>query len=116
MDIYHIWCNLKPGIGDLDFVAGLRDYLDHLREKGQLHSYRITRAKLGFKPPELREFHITIEFENLAQMQEAFDHVATRADPVESLHQVVNSKVQDVYFALYRDFPDPGRVSGQEKF
>jgi hypothetical protein len=33
-----------------------------------------------------------------------------RADPVESFHHAVNSKVQDIFFffALYRDFPDPG--------
>jgi hypothetical protein len=28
----------------------------------------------------------------------------------------VNSKVQDIFFALYRDFPDANRVAGQEKF
>ena len=49
-------------------------------------------------------------------MQLAFDNVSSRADPVESLHHVVNSKVQDIFFALYRDFPDETRVRGQEKF
>jgi hypothetical protein len=116
VDIYHIWCNLKPGIHDLEFVEGVRAYLDHLRENRQVHGYRITRAKLGFRPSQLRDFHITIEFENMTQMQAAFDHVASRADPIESLHHVVNSKVQDIFFALYRDFPDETRVRGQEKF
>ena len=37
-------------------------------------------------------------------------------DPVESLRHVVNSTVQDIFFALYRDFPDEARVRGQEKF
>lgn len=116
MDIYHVWCNLKSGVNDIEFVAGVRAYLDQLRERQQLHSYRITRAKLGFKPPQLREFHITLEFEDLTQMQSAFDNVSSRTDPIESLHHAVNSKVQDIYFALYRDFPDEGRVQGQEKF
>jgi len=31
-------------------------------------------------------------------------------------HHCVNAMVQDVYFALYRDFPDPARVRGQERF
>ena len=116
MDIYHIWCDLKPGVSDMEFVTSLHRYLDKLRDDGQLVTYRITRAKLGFKPPQLREFHITLEFENLMQLQTAFDHVATRTDPIESLHQTVNSKVQDIYFALYRDFPDEMRVVGQERF
>ncbi|MGH8706507.1 MAG: DUF6614 family protein [Burkholderiales bacterium] len=49
-------------------------------------------------------------------MQSAFDAVSSRTDPVESFHHAVNSKVQDVFFALYRDFPDAHRVRGQEKF
>jgi hypothetical protein len=100
----------------MDFVAGVRTYLERLRQDRQLHTYRITRCKLGFRPPQLREFHITLEFEHMTQMQAAFDSVSSRTDPVESLHHAVNSKVQDVFFALYRDFPDATRVEGQEKF
>jgi hypothetical protein len=116
LDIYHIFCNLKPGVGDLEFVEGVRAYLDSLKAKQQLTGYRITRAKLGFRPSQLREFHITIDFDDLTQMQSAFDNVSSRAEPIESLHHAVNSKVQDIFFALYRDFPDPARVRGQEKF
>jgi hypothetical protein len=116
MDIYHIWCNLKPGVRDVAFVEDLQRYLDRLKADGALHGYRITRCKLGFRPPELREFHITLDFENLSALEEAFTAVAPRTDPVESLHHAVNSKVQDVFFALYRDFPDDVRVHGQEKF
>lgn len=116
MDIYHIFCNLKPGVHDLGFVRETRAYLDHLRTEGRIQGYRITRAKLGFRPPALREFHVMLEFESLAQMDQAFGHVASRADPVEALHHAVNSKVQDVFFALYRDFPDAVRVEGQERF
>jgi hypothetical protein len=116
LDVYHIWCNLKPGVRDLEFVSDVRAYLDRLRQSQQLHAYRITRAKLGLVPPQLREFHITIEFDGLAQLQSAFENVSTRTDPIESLHHAVNSKVQDAFFALYRDFPDDGRVTGQEKF
>jgi hypothetical protein len=116
LDIYHIWCNLKPGVHDVEFAEGVRAYLQHLTQEGQIQAYRLTRCKLGFRPPELREFHITIEFQDLTQMQSAFGAVSSRADPVESLHHAVNSKVKDVFFALYRDFPDANRVRGQEKF
>jgi hypothetical protein len=116
MDVYHIWFNLKPGVRDLEFVANARSYLDHLKEAGRLVAYRITRCKLGLAPPNLREWNITLEFENLTQLDGAFLSVSTRADPVESFHYAVNSSVQDVFFALYRDFPDPHRATGQEKF
>ena len=100
----------------MEFVESARTYLERLKQDRQLHAYRITRCKLGFRPPQLREFHITLEFEDMTQMQSAFDAVSSRTDPVESFHHAVNSKVQDIFFALYRDFPDAHRVRGQEKF
>jgi hypothetical protein len=74
------------------------------------------RCKLGLRPTELREFHFMLEFDSLAQLDAAFGAVAPRTDPIESFHHAVNSKVRDVLFALYRDFPDPVREHGQEKF
>jgi hypothetical protein len=116
MNVYQIWCNLKPGVRDLEFVENLTRYLDSLRADGRLESFRVLRAKLGLVPSALREFQIQLEFRDLAQLDTAFNQVATRSDPIESLHFAVNSKVQDVMFALYRDFPDPVRVRGEEKF
>jgi hypothetical protein len=116
MDIYHIWCSLNEGVKDLEFAAAARDYFEHLKEAGLVAGYRITRRKLGLAPPQLPEWHITLDFENMAQFDGAFARVSSRADPVEGFHHAVNSKVKDVFFALYRDFPDPGRVTGQERF
>jgi hypothetical protein len=116
MDVYHIWFDLKPGVRDTEFAASAHAYLDRLKGDGQLVSYRITRRKLGLGPPQLREWHITIDFENLTQLDAAFGQVSARAEPVESFHHAVNSKVENAFFALYRDFPDPHRVTGQEKF
>jgi hypothetical protein len=116
MDVYHIWFNLKDGVRDLEFATAARAYLDRLRTDGRLAGYRITRCKLGLAPPNLREWHIALDFENLSQLDQAFAAAAARTEPIESLHQAVNSSVRDVFFALYRDFPDPHRTSGEEKF
>lgn len=116
MDLYHIWCDLKPGVGDLDFCRSVERYLTHLREQGRIAGHRLTRRKLGLGSPELGEFHITIEVRDLEQLDSAFRSVASRTDPVESFHHAVNSLVRNARFALYRDFPDPVRVEGQEKF
>ena len=74
------------------------------------------RRKLGLSGADLPEFHIMLEFEGLAQLDGAFNHVASRAEPVEGFHHCVNSLVTDSTFALYRDFPDPVRKRGEEKF
>lgn len=116
MDIYHIWCNLKPGVGDLEFSERARAYLDHLQEERLIAGWRLTRRKLGLGPRELGEFHLMLEVRDLTQLEAAFARVARRTEPVEGLHFGINSLVTDAVFALYRDFPDGIRERGQERF
>ena len=116
MDIYHAWCNLKPGVGDLAFAEGVAKYMGHLKEAGLIAGWRLMRRKLGLGPAHLGEFHLMIEVRGLAQLDTAFDHVAGRREPVEGFHFGVNSLVTNATFALYRDFPDPGRHAGEERF
>jgi hypothetical protein len=57
-----------------------------------------------------------LKSKDLAQLDRAFDHVAERSEPTEGFHFGLNSLVQNVCFALYRDFPDPQRQRGAERF
>jgi hypothetical protein len=116
MDLYHVWCDLKPGVGDLAFSDGVATYLGHLKDQGLIETWRLTRRKLGLGPPTLGEFHLTIEVRDMAQLDAAFQRVAGRQEPVEGFHFGVNSLVQNAVFALYRDFPDPVRSRGEERF
>ena len=116
MDLYHIWCNLVPGTSDVAFCEAVDRYLGALRGEGRIAGHRITRRKLGLGPRELGEFHIAIEVEDLAQLDRAFQTVSSRSGPIEALHHAVNQHACDVTFALYRDFPDPGRRRGGELF
>jgi hypothetical protein len=116
MDIYHGWCDLKPGVNDLEFCEKVSQYMGHLKSAGLIEGWRLTRRKLGFGAGGLGEFHIMIDVKSLAQLEQAFERVASRRDPVESFQFGVNSLVQNATFALYRDFPDAIRHHGQEKF
>jgi hypothetical protein len=116
MDLYEIWFNLKPGMRDVELCDRLHGYLGHLQSGGRIERYRISRRKLGFGPPALGEFHVTIETRDLAQLDQAFADVARRSGEVEGLHAAVNQHVTDFTAALYRDFPDANRERGQEKF
>jgi hypothetical protein len=116
MDLYHIWCDLKPGVKDVALVEGVRKYLGHLQSEGLIESWRLTRRKLGLGPSTIGEFHIVIETKDLAQLDRAFVSVSSRREPVEGIHFGVNALVQNAIFALYRDFPDPQRAFGEEKF
>jgi len=110
MQYYEMWCNLRESRKDLEFCKAVDAYLGHLKSKGRIEGWRLTRRKFGFSPPDLGEFHITVWTNDLAQLDHAFDLVATRDGEVEKLHMPVYSMVTDFKSALYRDFPDPQRV------
>ncbi|MGB3809876.1 MAG: DUF6614 family protein [Parvibaculum sp.] len=116
MDIYHGWCDLKPGVSDTQFADAFARYMGHLKREGKVESFRLTRRKLGLGPSHLADFHFMIEVRDMAQLDEAFSFVATRAGEIEGEHRGVNALVQNVTFALYRDFPDAVRKRGEEKF
>lgn len=110
MDYYQIWCNLKESHKDLEFCEHVSSYLGYLQKQGKLKGFTIARRKLGWGPAELGEFNITIMTDNMAQLDEAFQHVATREGEVERLHRNVFAEVTDFRSALYRDFPDSVRA------
>ena len=116
MDIYHAWCDLKPGVSDLTFSEQVATYMGHLKERGLIEGWRLTRRKLGLAPPGFGEFHLMIEVTDLAQLEAAFQQVAGRREPTEGFHFGVNSLAQNAVFALYRDFTDTFRHRGEERF
>lgn len=110
MNYYEIWFNLAPGASDLELADAIDAYLGHLKAQGKLESWRLTRRKFGFSPSWMPEWHVTIAFRDLAQLDGAFDVAAARAGEPEELHHAVYSRVKDFQSALYRDFPDAVRV------
>ena len=107
-DIYHIWADKKKGISDLDFANNMRKFLQHLVDEGKMNSFRVTRCKLGFRSiQDLPEWHMMMEFDNMAQLEKAFDRVVPRKGQLEKEHISFNKFVEDnIQHALYRDWPD----------
>jgi hypothetical protein len=116
MDIYNAWFDLKAGVSDVEFSDRLKTYMDALKDDGLMQGWRLTRRKLGLSAAPVGEFHVMMEFSDLAQLDSAFTRVGSRREPIEGVHFGVNSQVQNVQFALYRDFPDSIRHRGDEKF
>ena len=116
LDYYEIFCDLAPDAGDMQFARDIAGWLGRLQDEGAIVGWRLSRRKLGLGIDGLGEFHIIIEVRDLAQLDVAFNKAASRAEPAESLHHAVNHVVRNARFALYRDFPDPVRVVGQERF
>lgn len=107
MDIYHIWADKKGDISDSEWVANMKSFLDHLVAEKRMESYRITRCKMGFRSMDIPEWHIMMEFKNMAQMDEAFNRVAPLKGDLETKHKSFNQFVEgNIQHALYRDWPD----------
>ncbi len=114
VDVYEIAVDLRPGVGDLTFASAIERYLGALQADGRIESWRLLRRKLGFG--QGGEFKVLIETRDLAQLDAAFQVVSARQDPVEERHHGVNALVMNFQASLFRDFPDPQRVSGHERF
>ena len=116
MDLYNLWFDLKAGVRDTEFCDVLASYLGALQARGDIAGYRVSRRKLALAPADLGEFHVVIEVDDLAQLDRAFGSVSARSNPIEGLHAAVNQQVRGFRAALYRDFPDPHRKRGEERF
>jgi hypothetical protein len=94
--------------------TGSQTYMDALKNDGLMQGWRLMRRKLGLSA--VGEFHLMMEFSDLAQFDSAFSRVGSRREPIEGVHFGGNSLVANVQFGLYRDFPDSIRHRGDEKF
>ncbi|MCR9222231.1 MAG: hypothetical protein NXI21_18575 [Alphaproteobacteria bacterium] len=116
MDYYQGFFTLKEGVSDVEFADHFAAYMNRLKDEGAIEGWRLMRRKLGLGPEQLHEFQFLVETDGLAQLDRAFRVVSTRAGEWEPLHHCVNGLVDEVVFALYRDFPDPHRERGEERF
>jgi hypothetical protein len=107
-DLYTIWADKEDNISDIDWVAGMRRFFDHLVAEDRMLGYRITRCKMGFRSiADMPEWMIIMEFRDMAQMELAFKRVAKKEGELEEKHQSFNQFVSgNIQHALFRDWPD----------
>lgn len=86
----------------------MRKFLDQMVAMGRMKSYRLTRAKLGFRSMNLPEFHIMMEFDNMQQLDDAMTSVIRNEENIEEAHVGFNQlvDVETIQHFLYRDYPD----------
>lgn len=107
MDIYHIWADKEGDITDLEWVTNMKKFLDHLVTEGKMETYRITRCKMGFRSMDIPEWHIMMEFTDMAQLESAFKRVAPLEGELEEKHKSFNQFVKgNIQHAYFRDWPD----------
>ena len=108
MNLYHVMIDLKDDAKALAFAKALDDWLGYLQGEGKIGPWRLMRRKLGLG--EAGDFLLEIEVERLAQLDDAFRHVAHHSDDVEQLYYPVHQMVGRAVYGLYRPFPDEDRA------
>ena len=107
-DIYHIFADHNENVNAKEFAIKMRRFLDQMVSMGRMNSYRLTRAKLGFRSMNLPEFHIMMEFDNMQQLDDAMTSVIRNEQNIDEAHigfnQLVNTDT--IQHFLYRDYPD----------
>src|SRR6476619_5834742 len=81
MDYYQGWFDLKRGVKDTAFARSLPHYMSHLKERGLIEGWKVSARNLGLAPKQFGDVHLVIETRNHAQLDDAFNHVASRGEP-----------------------------------
>jgi len=104
MNIYTIYAELAEGVKANEFVERITEYFAILPT---LHSFRITRMKLGFRSKDLGEWRIDMEFKSMQDLDDAMNHVLHKKDTMHThigFSKLVDADSLDHF--LYRDYPD----------
>ena len=107
-DIYHIFADHHADVDAHEFAVKMRKFLDKLVQLEKMKSYRLTRAKLGFRSMNLPEFHVMMEFDNMQQLDDAMTSILRNEKNIDESHVSFNQLVdkETIQHFLYRDFPD----------
>ena len=104
MNVYTIYAELAEGVKGDDFVNRMKEYFATLPT---LHSFRITRMKLGFRSKDLGEWRIDMEFKTMQDLDDAMNHVLNKKDSIQThigFSKLVDPDSLDHF--LYRDYPN----------
>jgi len=108
MDLYTIYADHNKNINAKEFIEKMKPFLDGLVELNKMVSYRITRAKLGFRSMDLPEFRIDMDFNNMQQLDDAMTSIIRNEKSIDDKHVNFNKlvDVETIQHFLYRDYPD----------
>ncbi|WP_299933903.1 DUF6614 family protein [uncultured Pelagimonas sp.] len=110
MNLYTCMIDLKNDSKALAFAHAAEIWLDHLMTQGVILRWHLYRRKLNLAADCYRDFLLQIEFNDLAQLDQAFRMNGTQDDNIERLYRAVHEQILNSDFALYRPFPDPERT------
>ncbi len=110
MNLYHCQIDIHHEAKALAFAGAVEQWMEYLRARNAIVSWRLLRRKLNLASDNHRDFLLEIEFENMSQLDQAFRILGEHDEEVERLYRHVSALIARSDLGLYRPFPDPERA------
>lgn len=110
MNLYHCQIDIHHEAKALAFAAAVEQWMEYLKARKAILSWRLLRRKLNLASDSCRDFLLEIEFENMTQLDQAFRILGEHDEEVERLYANVSVLISRSDLGLYRPFPDPERA------
>ena len=78
-----------------------------LQAAGKVAGWHLSRRKLRLAGPGFGDFLLVVEFEDMAQMDRAFAHLAQGEHDAVQAYTQMHGMIERAEAGLYRPYPDP---------
>ncbi len=110
MTIYHCMIDLKPGANAIAFAHAVQTWFEMLKSAGKIENWALQRRKLHLAGPGFADFLLTIDLQDLAQLDLAFEHLGAHQDASLRAYEQMHGMIDRFEVGLYRRYPDSMRA------
>lgn len=101
---YNVWFSFKPEADVAAELVKVRQCLDHYRDAGLLHGFRLLRNRGDLTNGRLLPYQVTLEFLDDAQFARPFDDVR-RTGVRSGVHGQMIEQVDEMIVETFEDIP-----------
>lgn len=108
MNLYHCMIELKRDAQALAFASATEHWLSGLAARGLIGEWKLFRRKFGLASAQHSDMILTIEVEDMAQLESAFRSLADAGSPADQkYYDLMHDMIGQLAVGLYRPYPDP---------
>lgn len=107
MTSYQCMIDLKPNANELAFARAVGVWFGLLQSAGKVSAWNLSRRKLRLAGSAFGDFLLVVEFEDMAQMDRAFAHLAGGDHDATQAYAQMHGMIDRADAGLYRPYPDP---------
>ncbi len=109
MNLYHCMIEIKGSAHALAFAAAAATWMDYLKSRDLIGSWRLLRRKFRLASGPHSDFILEIEIVGLAELDAVFNAVSGIDETGLQAYEKMHFMIATVEVGLYRPFPDPAQ-------